>query len=77
MTFVEGVGQGGSRLTWKKLLRMTAVSWKFRKGVTSAICAASQLPGAEPTNYDDDFCDTVVSRLCSESKWQLCTISDL
>ena len=53
-------------MTWKKLMENDCCGWKFRKGVRSAMCAASQLPGAVPTkddddddDDDDDFCDTV------------------
>ena len=53
------------KLTWKKLTEKDCREWKlttvdpqerstWRSGVRSAMRAASQLPGKEPTDMDDD-----------------------
>ena len=54
----------GSKLTWKKLTEKDCREWMpmtvdpqerrtWRSGVRSAMRAASQLPGKEPTDVDD------------------------
>ena len=55
---------GRPKLTWKKLTERDCSEWKLTKvgpqerstwrlGVRSAMRAASQLPGKEPTDVDD------------------------
>ena len=55
---------GRPKLTWKKLKKKDCREWKlttvdpqerstWRSGVTSAMRAASQLPGRGPTDVDD------------------------
>ena len=57
-------GTGRHKLTWKKLMEKYCREWKLttvdpqerstrRSGVRSAMRAASQLPGKEPTDVDD------------------------
>ena len=57
-------GAGRLKLTWKKLTEKDCRQWKpttvdplerstWRSGVRSAMRAASQLPGTEPTDVDD------------------------
>ena len=59
-----GGGAGRPKLTWKKLTVKDCREWKlttvdpqerstWRSGVRSAMRAASQLPGKEPTDVDD------------------------
>ena len=62
---IEGrLGAGRPKLTWKKLTEKDCREWKlttvdpqerstWRSGVRSAMHAASQLPGKEPTDVDD------------------------
>ena len=58
------LGSGRPNLTWKKLMEKDCCEWKlttvdpqerstWRSGVRSAMCAASQLPGRGPTEWDD------------------------
>ena len=61
---MAGGGQGGPKLTWKKLTEKDCREWKlttvdpqerstWRSGVRSAMHAASQLPRRGPTDVDD------------------------
>ena len=56
-------GPGSPKMTWKQLTERDCREWKllaidphdihtWRSGVRSAMCAASQLPGREPTDVD-------------------------
>ena len=58
-------GHGRPKMTWKQLTERDCSEWKlsamdpherhtctWRSGVRSAMCAASQLPGREPTDVD-------------------------
>ena len=58
------LGAGRPKLTWKKLTEKYCREWNlmtvdpqqrstWRSGVRSAMRAASQLPGKEPTDVDD------------------------
>ena len=47
-------GAGRLKLTWKKLTEKDCLERStWRSGVRSAMRAASQLPGTEPTDVDD------------------------
>ena len=61
---VDGMrGPGRPKMTWKQLIERDCREWKllainpherhtWRSGVRSAMCAASQLSGREPTDVD-------------------------